>query len=196
MFHMATQLCKHPVTGHWQKSPTNQRKRDMASDKSQTKETPLRTGSCSLTMDVHESMLLNFVSDMNLIGFTQKCALGPEEEQVDIAPYCPNNQTRLSGSSCCRAPLDRGCIEHPMSGSPRCCSRGINRSKRRRIVTGVQRQAANVRERKRMFSLNEAFDELRRKVPTFAYEKRLSRIETLRLAIVYISFMMDLLENT
>ncbi|KAM4725218.1 protein Fer3-like [Anableps anableps] len=144
-------------------------------------------------MDIHDSMLINFVSDMNLIGFTQKCALGSEE---DIASYCPNNQTWLSGSSWSRAPHDRGRTEHPISGSPRCCSRGNNRSKRRRIITGVQRQAANVRERKRMFSLNEAFDELRRKVPTFAYEKRLSRIETLRLAIVYISFMMDLLENT
>jgi hypothetical protein len=29
-------------------------------------------------------------------------------------------------------------------------------------------------------------------VPTFAYEKRLSRIETLRLAITYISFMDEL----
>ncbi|XP_057683566.1 fer3-like protein [Corythoichthys intestinalis] len=73
---------------------------------------------------------------------------------------------------------------------------GARRSKRRRIITMVQRQAANVRERKRMFGLNEAFDALRKKVPTFAYEKRLSRIETLRLAIVYISFMRDLLENT
>uniref|UniRef100_A0A8C7MFR1 Fer3-like bHLH transcription factor n=1 Tax=Oncorhynchus kisutch TaxID=8019 RepID=A0A8C7MFR1_ONCKI len=59
-----------------------------------------------------------------------------------------------------------------------------------------QRQVANVQERKRMFSLNEAFDELWRKEPTFVYEKRLSLIETLRLAIVYISFMMDLLGNT
>uniref|UniRef100_A0A672YF04 Fer3-like bHLH transcription factor n=1 Tax=Sphaeramia orbicularis TaxID=375764 RepID=A0A672YF04_9TELE len=90
--------------------------------------------------------------------------------------------------------------EHLVMGAPRYCSRGThgpsNKSKRRRIITVVQRQAANVRERKRMFSLNEAFDELRRKVPTFAYEKRLSRIETLRLAIIYISFMTDLLENT
>lgn len=67
--------------------------------------------------------------------------------------------------------------------------------KRKRVITSVQRRAANIRERRRMFSLNEAFDELRRKVPTFAYEKRLSRIETLRLAIVYISFMMELLEK-
>ncbi|XP_013007857.2 fer3-like protein [Cavia porcellus] len=69
------------------------------------------------------------------------------------------------------------------------------RPRRKRVITYAQRQAANVRERKRMFNLNEAFDRLRRKVPTFAYEKRLSRIETLRLAIVYISFMTELLQS-
>lgn len=47
-----------------------------------------------------------------------------------------------------------------------------------------------------MYNLNEAFDKLRRKVPTFAYEKRLSRIETLRLAITYIGFMTELLQST
>jgi len=65
--------------------------------------------------------------------------------------------------------------------------------KRRRIATASQRRAANIRERRRMYNLNEAFDRLRSKVPTFAYEKRLSRIETLRLAITYISFMDELL---
>nr|XP_060639328.1 fer3-like protein [Anolis sagrei ordinatus] len=69
------------------------------------------------------------------------------------------------------------------------------RTKRKRVITHRQRQAANVRERRRMFNLNEAFDQLRKKVPTFAYEKRLSRIETLRLAIVYIAFMTELLEG-
>ncbi|KFP63266.1 Fer3-like, partial [Cariama cristata] len=67
--------------------------------------------------------------------------------------------------------------------------------RRKRVITYAQRQAANIRERKRMFNLNEAFDQLRKKVPTFAYEKRLSRIETLRLAIVYISFMTELLDG-
>ncbi|KYO26770.1 fer3-like protein [Alligator mississippiensis] len=71
----------------------------------------------------------------------------------------------------------------------------LDRPKRKRVITSAQRQAANIRERKRMFNLNEAFDELRKKVPTFAYEKRLSRIETLRLAIVYISFMTELLDS-
>ncbi|XP_053324095.1 fer3-like protein [Spea bombifrons] len=71
----------------------------------------------------------------------------------------------------------------------------LGRPKRKRVINYVQRQAANIRERKRMFNLNEAFDLLRKKVPTFAYEKRLSRIETLRLAIVYISFMTELLNT-
>ncbi|KAK7139528.1 hypothetical protein R3I93_016611 [Phoxinus phoxinus] len=72
---------------------------------------------------------------------------------------------------------------------------GNGKAKRKRVISTVQRRAANVRERKRMFSLNEAFERLRGKVPTFAYEKRLSRIETLRLAIIYIAFMTDILEN-
>lgn len=42
-----------------------------------------------------------------------------------------------------------------------------------------------------MFHLNEAFDELRKRLPAFNYEKRLSRIETLRLAMTYISFMKE-----
>lgn len=67
---------------------------------------------------------------------------------------------------------------------------------RRRVASLAQRRAANIRERRRMFNLNEAFDKLRRKVPTFAYEKRLSRIETLRLAITYIGFMTELLTGT
>lgn len=46
-----------------------------------------------------------------------------------------------------------------------------------------------------MFNLNSAFDRLRKKVPTFAYEKRLSRIDTLRLAITYIQFMAELIED-
>lgn len=74
---------------------------------------------------------------------------------------------------------------------------GVGHKKtRRRVATMAQRRAANIRERRRMFNLNEAFDKLRRKVPTFAYEKRLSRIETLRLAITYISFMSELLNCT
>lgn len=59
----------------------------------------------------------------------------------------------------------------------------------------VQRFAANVRERRRMLSINSAFEHLRQHVPTFPYEKRLSKIDTLRLAIAYISLLQQLLHT-
>lgn len=59
----------------------------------------------------------------------------------------------------------------------------------------VQRFQANVRERKRMLSINSAFEELRFHVPTFPFEKRLSKIDTLRLAIAYIALLRELLES-
>ena len=58
-----------------------------------------------------------------------------------------------------------------------------------------QRFSANIRERKRMLSINSAFEELRCYVPTFPYEKRLSKIDTLRLAISYIALLRDILES-
>uniref|UniRef100_A0A182N4H7 BHLH domain-containing protein n=1 Tax=Anopheles dirus TaxID=7168 RepID=A0A182N4H7_9DIPT len=80
--------------------------------------------------------------------------------------------------------------------APSSSSSSSAKKTRRRVASMAQRRAANIRERRRMFNLNEAFDKLRRKVPTFAYEKRLSRIETLRLAITYIGFMSELLTGT
>ncbi|XP_074950269.1 helix-loop-helix protein 13-like [Phalacrocorax aristotelis] len=57
----------------------------------------------------------------------------------------------------------------------------------------LPRHAANLRERKRMLNINSAFDQLRRHVPTFPYEKRLSKIDTLRLAIAYIALLGEIL---
>ncbi|GAB6026212.1 hypothetical protein CHUAL_012420 [Chamberlinius hualienensis] len=87
-----------------------------------------------------------------------------------------------------------GGLSHNSSGGN---SSGTHKSSkpRRRVASVAQRRAANIRERRRMYNLNTAFDRLRKKVPTFAYEKRLSRIETLRLAITYISFMKEVLEG-
>lgn len=58
-----------------------------------------------------------------------------------------------------------------------------------------QRQAANQRERRRMQSINEAFEGLRAHIPTLPYEKRLSKVDTLRLAIGYISFLTELVQS-
>lgn len=58
-----------------------------------------------------------------------------------------------------------------------------------------QRQAANRRERKRMHSINEAFEGLRAHIPTLPYEKRLSKVDTLRVAIGYIRFLAELVND-
>jgi len=67
--------------------------------------------------------------------------------------------------------------------------------RRQRRVTGCQRVAANRRERRRMSLLNAAFDALRSRVPVFAYERRPSRCDTLRLAARYIAVMTELLAS-
>jgi hypothetical protein len=59
----------------------------------------------------------------------------------------------------------------------------------------IQRQAANMRERKRMQSINDAFEGLRAHIPTLPYEKRLSKVDTLRLAIGYIGFLAELVQT-
>ena len=46
-----------------------------------------------------------------------------------------------------------------------------------------------------MTSLNSAFERLKETIPIFPYEKKLSRIQTLRLAIDYIEFMGNILHQ-
>ncbi|XP_076460525.1 uncharacterized protein LOC143293508 [Babylonia areolata] len=92
--------------------------------------------------------------------------------------------TRASGSS-----SSSSSSSSPSGGS----APSTGKPKRRRVQSVTQRKAANVRERRRMFHLNTAFDELRKRLPAFNYEKRLSRIETLRLAMTYIGFMKDVM---
>ncbi|KAL4629733.1 fer3-like protein [Arapaima gigas] len=133
---------------------------------------------CGIPMELQglilDPVLPDFVSDLNFLDLPQKLtSLTKQGAAVEKAD--------------CRG-VYRG--EAARGGAA-----AAGRSRRKRVISSVQRQAANIRERRRMFSLNEAFDELRKKVPTFAYEKRLSRIETLRLAIVYIAFMTELLEK-
>lgn len=60
--------------------------------------------------------------------------------------------------------------------------------KRRRI-------AANARERRRMNSLNDAFDRLREVVPSLGNDRKLSKFETLQMAQTYINALNELLSR-
>lgn len=58
----------------------------------------------------------------------------------------------------------------------------------------TQRLIANVRERQRTQSLNDAFAELRKIIPTLPSDK-LSKIQTLKLASRYIDFLYQVLQS-
>lgn len=60
----------------------------------------------------------------------------------------------------------------------------------------IKRIAANKRERKRMHTVNSAFDQLRELVPTYPSNRKLSKIDTLRLACTYIQDLVSLLHNS
>ncbi|KAJ1100299.1 hypothetical protein NDU88_005385 [Pleurodeles waltl] len=134
------------------------------------------------------------------------------EDDVDFLDYY--QEGRLApGDDCCE---DAGDYSFSSSGSTGCsygeCGeaggwdlphRGptsvgrSQRRRRRRSDAQLQhlRQAANVRERRRMQSINQAFEGLRSHIPTLPYEKRLSKVDTLRLAIGYINFLSELVQT-
>ncbi|KAK2917380.1 transcription factor 15 [Channa argus] len=72
---------------------------------------------------------------------------------------------------------------------------GSGRSSGDARLPGVnkQRQAANARERDRTHSVNTAFTALRTLIPTEPADRKLSKIETLRLASSYISHLANVL---
>ena len=62
------------------------------------------------------------------------------------------------------------------------------------VVKKKRRLAANARERKRMQSLNDAFDRLRQYLPSLGNDQQFSKHETLQMAQSYISALCDLLD--
>ncbi|XP_074551437.1 helix-loop-helix protein 2-like [Halichoeres trimaculatus] len=66
--------------------------------------------------------------------------------------------------------------------------------RRKRRATAKYRSAHASRERVRVVAFNVAFTELRNLLPTLPPDKKLSKIEILRLAICYISYLTHVLD--
>lgn len=64
-----------------------------------------------------------------------------------------------------------------------------------RNETGVPRNAANARERARMRVLSSAFSKLKTKLPNIPADTKLSKLDTLRLATIYIKQLKGLVEG-
>ncbi|CAG5125262.1 unnamed protein product [Candidula unifasciata] len=58
-----------------------------------------------------------------------------------------------------------------------------------------RRSSANARERRRMQSMNAAFDRLRGVIPSFGGNRKLSKYETLQMAQSYITALQDVLKH-
>lgn len=66
--------------------------------------------------------------------------------------------------------------------------------RRRRRATPKYRSAHATRERIRVEAFNQAFSDLRKLLPTLPPDKKLSKIEILRLAICYIGYLNHVLD--
>ncbi|XP_018320989.1 DNA-directed RNA polymerase II subunit RPB1-like [Agrilus planipennis] len=73
--------------------------------------------------------------------------------------------------------------------------RGQNQQQPALEVMKKRRLAANARERRRMNSLNDAFDRLRDVVPSLGNDRKLSKFETLQMAQTYIAALHELLQR-
>ncbi|CAG9788059.1 unnamed protein product [Diatraea saccharalis] len=79
------------------------------------------------------------------------------------------------------------------AGSP-CAGLSREERRRRRRATLKYRTAHATRERIRVEAFNAAFAALRRLLPTLPPDKKLSKIEILRLAICYIAYLNHVLD--
>lgn len=112
-----------------------------------------------------------------------------EYTQIKLEDYQPKISTNISLSPPQPAPYQvtnkfassKSRNYHPASPAPEIM-------KRRRL-------AANARERRRMNSLNDAFDKLRDVVPSLGNDRKLSKFETLQMAQTYIAALNELLKR-
>ncbi|KAF3823995.1 twist-related protein 2 isoform X1 [Mirounga angustirostris] len=110
-------------------------------------------------------------------------SLGTSEEELERQPKRFGRKRRYSKKS-------------SEDGSPTPSKRGKKGSPSAQSFEELQSQRilANVRERQRTQSLNEAFAALRKIIPTLPSDK-LSKIQTLKLAARYIDFLYQVLQS-
>ncbi|KAG4072146.1 hypothetical protein HA402_015645 [Bradysia odoriphaga] len=112
----------------------------------------------------------------------------------DIDHLIPGDSTSLSRESFLGLACENIPITHPNIPRRR---GGMNREERRRRRRATQkyRTAHATRERIRVEAFNVAFTELRKLLPTLPPDKKLSKIEILKLAICYIAYLNHVLES-
>ncbi|XP_076348854.1 uncharacterized protein LOC143246277 [Tachypleus tridentatus] len=116
---------------------------------------------------------------------------------LKYSSYCEHSSSRLSEmnfNSCIKASDDSNTTVHEFNSHDR-----LNKIRSgdppQPAVLRKRRLAANARERRRMHSLNIAFDRLREVVPSLGNDRKLSKYETLQMAQSYITALSELLDK-
>lgn len=86
-----------------------------------------------------------------------------------------------------RVPPHPGVMEYPEKSKPREQRNYKNMTRERRIE-------ANARERTRVHTISAAFDTLRRSVPAYSHNQKLSKLSVLRIACAYIAALSAVIE--
>ncbi|NXF14336.1 HEN1 protein, partial [Smithornis capensis] len=125
--------------------------------------------------------------------------LNSDQTELDLPPPRSEPESLFSG----RAPEDSGGLglcppprgsEPGDAGKKELQHLSREERRRRRRATAKYRTAHATRERIRVEAFNMAFAELRKLLPTLPPDKKLSKIEILRLAICYISYLNHVLD--
>ncbi|RZC27659.1 class A basic helix-loop-helix protein 15 [Asbolus verrucosus] len=112
-----------------------------------------------------------------------------EVEDIELGKHSMNGRDDLTESSSDEA-TGRKRRKHGGSASSGSASSGTTTRRRKSCISArernLRRLESNERERMRMHSLNDAFEQLREVIPHIKMERKLSKIETLTLAKNYI----------
>jgi class B basic helix-loop-helix protein 8 len=112
-----------------------------------------------------------------------------EVEDIELGKHNMNGRDDLTESSSDEA-TGRKRRKHGGSASSGSASSGTTTRRRKSCISArernLRRLESNERERMRMHSLNDAFEQLREVIPHIKMERKLSKIETLTLAKNYI----------
>ncbi|XP_013774424.1 transcription factor 21-like [Limulus polyphemus] len=157
-------------------SPVSQRSEDEVSTKS---------------LDSHDLSADHLLSDYQKEKFSDNAST---KLSSDCVCYFPHKNNNLNVNDCIRIPSDSNSVVHGSSNfvKPSKNRGGLPAS---HTVTRKRRIAANARERRRMHTLNIAFDRLREVVPSIGNDKKLSKYDTLQMAQSYITALSELLNK-
>lgn len=185
--HSSTAHCQAP-----QYATTSSRKRRFIDENTQAKK-KFVTNNVSYPAS-------SFCIPMDELSY-KECFLQPSQSITAIGINSPIISTYSSDYS---SPSNNPFLAHKNSTNNNIQESSVKPRRRKREINKVQRQAANLRERKRMNRLNTAFEELWKKMPEYSFGQfpshlsrhiKFSRVFILKSAFTYIEHLTNQLKE-